>query len=263
MRFKYSVPILYSENVPGSIKYYTEVLGFDNKWEWDEPATFGGVSKDSIEIFFCEKGQGNPGTWLSIMIDNLDEYYETIKSKGAKIRSVPENMEWGLREMLVEDPDGHMIRFGQAASRDRKKGGELPDAIKIIERTPTVPEYQQLVQSVGWNLKEDKVVEKALKAVLYSVVAEDGHTGKIAGCVLLLGDHASFYYIKDMMVLPSCQNKKVGTALMQKLYEWIEANAEDNALVGLYTGENLAPFYRQFGFRESFGMSKRVTRNGY
>jgi GNAT superfamily N-acetyltransferase/catechol 2,3-dioxygenase-like lactoylglutathione lyase family enzyme len=257
MRFKYSVPILYSEDVKRSIQYYTEVLGFDKKWEWDEPATFGGVSKDSIEIFFCEKGQGNPGTWLSIMIDNLDEYYEYVKANGAKIRSAPENMEWGLREMLIEDPDGHMLRFGQIATINRKKGGSFPDEIKIIERIPTVEEYQRLVKSVGWNLKEDKLIQKALKAPLYSVVAEDNHN-KVVGCVLLLGDDASFYYIKDMMILPAYQNKKLGTALMQKIYDWIEANAEADALVGLYTGENLAPFYSQFGFRESFGMSRRV-----
>jgi catechol 2,3-dioxygenase-like lactoylglutathione lyase family enzyme len=114
MVFHNIVPILYSSDVVKSIQYYTEVLGFQGKWEWGTPPTFGGVSLQGIEIFFCEKGQGNPGTWLSIFVDNADEYYETIKARGAKIITPPTTYEWGVHEMLVEDPDGHKIRFGHS-----------------------------------------------------------------------------------------------------------------------------------------------------
>ena len=112
MVFESIVPILYSADVVRSIAYYMEQLAFDDKWEWDHPTTFGGVSKDSVRIFFCLKDQGHPGTWIAINVDNVDEYYETIKSRGAKILSPPGDKEWFMREMLVEDPDGHIIRFG-------------------------------------------------------------------------------------------------------------------------------------------------------
>ena len=112
MAFEGIVPILYSENVERSIAYYMEQLAFDEKWVWDHPTTFGGVSKDSVRLFFCLKGQGQPGTWIAINVDNVDEYYQTINARGAKILSAPKDMEWSMREMLVEDPDGHIIRFG-------------------------------------------------------------------------------------------------------------------------------------------------------
>ena len=118
MKFEKSITILYSSNVAHSIAYYIEKLGFDDKWEWDNPPTFGGIAKDDVEIFFCEKGQGHPGTWLSIMLDNVDEYYETIKSKGANIIAPPDSKEWNIREMLVQDPDGHIIRFGHRIECD-------------------------------------------------------------------------------------------------------------------------------------------------
>ena len=113
MKFDKAIPILYSSNVAASIAYYTGVLEFEEKWGWEDPPTFGGVSKDCVEIFFCERGQGSPGTWLSLFVDDVDEYYDKIKAKGAKILSPPESMEWNVREMLVEDPDGHRIRIGQ------------------------------------------------------------------------------------------------------------------------------------------------------
>ncbi len=118
MKFEKSNPILYSKDVKKSLNYYTEVLAFDHSWEWGDPTDFGGVVKDDVEIFFCLNDQGNPGTWLAIIVDDVDEYYKTIKDKGAKIISQPENKEWDMREMLVEDPDGHMIRFGNRIGCD-------------------------------------------------------------------------------------------------------------------------------------------------
>ena len=169
-------------------------------------------------------------------------------------------MEWNLREMLVEDPDKHIIRFGQSISFHKKKSTEFPGSIKLVERTPTVEEYHALVKAVGWNVKTHEEIAPVLKAPLYAVVAEDVQTKQVIGCVLLLGDSASFYYIKDMMVHPEYQSKRIGSALMKKLNDWLEDNAPDEALVGLYTGPNLAPFYSQFGFKESFGMTKRYHR---
>lgn len=259
MLFKHSVPILYSENVRRSIDYYTQVLEFDNKWEWDDPPTFGGVSKDLVQLFFCEKGQGHPGTWIAIMVKNVDEYYQNIKAKGAVIRSPPADMEWGLREMLVEDPDGHVLRFGQGIGRRKEKSSDLPETIVIVERRPTVDEYQQLVASVGWRVKDNLTSQKLLEATLFCAIAEDAGTNKVVGCVLLIGDGASFYYVKDLIVHPGWQNKRIGTALMQKLNEWLDENAVLDSLIGLYTGESLAPFYRQFGFGESFGMCRRIA----
>jgi GNAT superfamily N-acetyltransferase/catechol 2,3-dioxygenase-like lactoylglutathione lyase family enzyme len=260
MIFRHSVPILYSSDIRKSIEYYMEVLGFDSKWEWDDPPTFGGVNKDAIQLFFCKNGQGQPGTWVAIMVDNVDELYERVKSKRGKILSAPEDKEWGLREMLVQDPDEHVIRFGQGVTHDRKKSGELLASIKIIDRMPTIEEYQSLTKAVEWNVKSKEQTEMILKAPLFAAVAEDSETNTVVGCVLLLGDNVSFYYVKDMMVHPDFQNKQVGSALMLKLNEWIKNNAPDDVLVGLYTGENLALFYKQFGFKESFGMTKRIGK---
>lgn len=113
MKFEKSNPILYSKDVKKSLQYYIEVLGFDDSWEWGNPTDFGGIVKDGVEIFFCLSGQGSPGTWMAIIVDDVDQYYRLIKEKGAKITSPPEDKAWNMREMVVEDPDGHIIRFGQ------------------------------------------------------------------------------------------------------------------------------------------------------
>ena len=112
------IPVLYSEDIRTSIAYYTEILGFEESWEWDDDPTFGGVNWGDVRIFFCKQDQGNPGTWLCINIENVDQYYELIRKRGAKILTSPEDKPWFMREMLVADPDGHIIRFGHGIKHD-------------------------------------------------------------------------------------------------------------------------------------------------
>jgi hypothetical protein len=118
MKFDKAIPILYSQDVSKSITYFIEQLKFENKWEWENPPTFGGVYRDNVEIFFCKDHQGSPATWLSLVVDNVDEYYELINESGAKILSSPDSKQRNMREMLVECPDGHIIRFGHNTSCD-------------------------------------------------------------------------------------------------------------------------------------------------
>jgi catechol 2,3-dioxygenase-like lactoylglutathione lyase family enzyme/GNAT superfamily N-acetyltransferase len=262
MKFMHVNPILYSSNLSRSLSYYTEVLAFENKWQWGEPPTFGGAMKDAVHIFFCEGGQGNPGTWLSIMTNDVDEYFEIIRARGATIVSEPTSMEWGMREMLVEDPDGHRIRFGHSVGPERHgRGGAFPASVKILHRKPTSGEYRQLALSVGWTPSEDKkITDDALAAAVYAVVAQEILSGDIVGCALVLGDQATYYYIKDVMVRPQWQSKKVGTAMMEVLNSWLDSNAPENAMVSLITGMGLAPFYNQFGFQPVFAMHRTIHR---
>src|SRR5215203_6380364 len=109
MQFEKSVTILFSTDIQRSLDFYIEKLGFEQKWDWGTPPDFGGVVKDQVELFFCLNDQGHPGTWMCIVVDDVDAYYDNIKNKGAKILSVPEDKEWFMREMLVQDPDGHII----------------------------------------------------------------------------------------------------------------------------------------------------------
>jgi ankyrin repeat protein len=111
-RFESAVPILNVRDVTASIAYYVEKLGFEKEWDWGNPPSFGCVFRDQVRIFLCKDGQGSPGTWISIFVQDVDALYEDYKQRGAIIREPPENYPWGLREMNVEDPDGHCLRVG-------------------------------------------------------------------------------------------------------------------------------------------------------
>jgi uncharacterized glyoxalase superfamily protein PhnB len=110
--FECVVPILSVKNFAVSMDYYVKKLGFTKKWDWGTPPSFGSVTRGKVEIFLSENGQGQPGTWMSIFTEDVDALHEEYKKSGAIIRQPPTNMPWGVREMNVQDPDGHRLRMG-------------------------------------------------------------------------------------------------------------------------------------------------------
>lgn len=256
-------PILAVADVVQTIEYWHEVLGFPDKWTWGDPPDYGGVSWHGTSIQFSQNAKlasASKGNAIFIRVKNLEALYSFHQKKNAIIVEELENKPWGMAGYTVEDINGYYIVFAGAPIRDNKmSSAELPSTIRIIPRSPTVKEYQHLTASVGWSLySSDEVVTKLLSASLFAVIAEDPATNKVIGCALLLGDHSSFYYIKDLVVHPDWQSKHVGTALMKELTRWLESNGANNSLVALITGEALASFYKKFGFAPAFSMIKYI-----
>jgi uncharacterized glyoxalase superfamily protein PhnB len=117
-RFERAVPILTVRNIPASIDYYVDKLGFEKKWEWGDPPDFASVGRDQVELFLSQSAKDAPPTWISIFVQDVDALYETYKKSGAIVLKPPADYPWGVREMTIEDLDGHRFRMG------RDGGGE-------------------------------------------------------------------------------------------------------------------------------------------
>ena len=115
IRFESIQPILRVASIETSLRYYVDILGFA-KAPWGDGFTY--VSRDGCGIYLCEGSQGQPGTWVWVGVDDVERLYEEYFARGAKIRVPPRNYSWAL-EMHVEDPDGHVLRFGSEPKTDR------------------------------------------------------------------------------------------------------------------------------------------------
>ena len=257
-------PILPVKDIVETIEYWHNTLGFPNKWTWGEPPNYGGVNWNTTSIqFSLDAGlaTASKGNAVFIRVKKLEELYKYHQEKNAVIVEPLENKPWGMAGYTVKEINGYYIVFAGAMIREKKQGDrELPATFKIISRKPTIEEYQWLASSVGWHMYNSTApVEKLLEAPIFGLVAEDAN--KAIGCVLLLSDQASFYYVKDLIVHPDWQGKEVGTALMKELNNWLQTHAANKALVALITGENLSSFYQHFGFAPAFGMVYYVQRD--
>ena len=104
-------PILYVTSLDASMRYYRDQLGFRMDWTDGKPADFGAVTRGDTQIFMCVKCQGHAGSWLWVFTPDVDALHAELKKRGARIKATPENKPWGVREMLVADLDGNVLRI--------------------------------------------------------------------------------------------------------------------------------------------------------
>jgi predicted lactoylglutathione lyase len=111
IRVECITPILRVNSVAASIRFYVDVLGFKVNWGGEDDSTFASISCDGRSIMLAQGEQGQPGTWMWIGVEDIEPLFAEYKAKGVKFREPPTNYPWAY-EMKIEDPDGHVLRFG-------------------------------------------------------------------------------------------------------------------------------------------------------
>jgi GNAT superfamily N-acetyltransferase/uncharacterized glyoxalase superfamily protein PhnB len=255
-------PILAVPDVRATVAYYEEKLGFSGGWFWGEPPVHAGVSWDKVGLQFSLQESFVPtGAEFYIGVTEIEDIYQRHGSAGVEMLQALETKPWGMQEYLIQDLNGYRLRFGQPA-RQSSAGSERVSDIVIESRLPDLEDYERLVRAVGWTpFTNFETLPLALKAALHGVVAL--RNDEVIGCALLLGDNASFLYVKDVMVHPNYQGQGVGSRLMENLMAWVESHVPDRVLVGLYTGSSLTGFYEKFGFsgpETLVGMTRIIRR---
>ena len=103
-------PILSVKDMAASRHFYKDILGFEEAY-WGTDA-FTSISRDHSGVYLCKSGQGNPGMWIWIGFDgDIERLHRELAAHDVTIRLAPTNYSWA-RELHVEDPDGHVLRFG-------------------------------------------------------------------------------------------------------------------------------------------------------
>jgi len=113
--FEGANPILRVADMSVSLDYYVRVLGFENAGWGNEWFTL--IKRDRAGIYLSRGDQGKPGTWVWVGVEDVAALHREYEASGAKIRHPPRNFPWAY-EMKVEDPDGHVLRFGSEPRED-------------------------------------------------------------------------------------------------------------------------------------------------
>ena len=117
----------------------------------------------------------------------------------------------------------------------------------VVERTPTVREYNDVRRAAGLTVKGEIAAQNGLAHTLYAVfVVQDG---TVVGIGRVIGDGGLFYDIVDVAVDAKHRRKGVGKMIMDGLMGYINANARPTSLVCLMANKGIAPFYEKYGFK--------------
>lgn len=112
-----STPVVRVEDYPRARAFY-ESLGFSIAEEGGDPARFGIFKRDAATIFVDSWGgaDAQPSTQWSAYFhtDDLDAFAAELSKIGIAFEG-PDVKVYGMREVLLQDPDGNLLCFGQDA----------------------------------------------------------------------------------------------------------------------------------------------------
>jgi catechol 2,3-dioxygenase-like lactoylglutathione lyase family enzyme len=115
--------VILVRDVPASITYWAEKLGFKETGKWGEPAEFAILKRDNARIMLGKSKpdhvivphwQARPGTWNAYFwVDDAKAMFEELSMRGAIIDYGLELKEYGVLEFGIRDLDGQDIGFGE------------------------------------------------------------------------------------------------------------------------------------------------------
>lgn len=97
--------------------YFKEKLGFDLDftapgWEFLSFGIFKVMLGECSDALWAHE-TGDHSYFAHCLVENIDQVYEELRSRGAKIIHPIGDKPWGLREFAIVTPDGHRITYGQ------------------------------------------------------------------------------------------------------------------------------------------------------
>lgn len=119
---------------------------------------------------------------------------------------------------------------------------------KIVNRIPTVEEYNFLRSEAGLTTKDPGAAAISLKNSLCSICVYSDEELVAMGRVI--GDNGVYFVVVDLAVLPKAQGRGLGKAIMKELMDYIHKHAKKGSFISLFSNKGLAKFYKQFGFEE-------------
>jgi GNAT superfamily N-acetyltransferase len=123
----------------------------------------------------------------------------------------------------------------------------MTEEYTVVERVPTVEEYNRVRQAAGLSVKDSIAAQRGLANSLYGVCIMHGQA--TIGIGRVIGDGGLFYDIVDVAVVPAHQKKGVGQMLMKALMNYINAHAKPTSIICLMANKGVAPFYEKDGFK--------------
>ena len=114
------VPLFFTTDIPGTLAYYKDKLGFECVGTWHDPPVYAMVARDHHAIHFrcAEPPRANPEKYEEELLDayvyveDADALYAEYGAKGVEFARGLGDMPWGSREFVVKDCGGRLLAFG-------------------------------------------------------------------------------------------------------------------------------------------------------
>ena len=112
-------PMLQTRDLPKTIAFYTDILGFKVEGSWPEgpsPTWCMLRANDASLMFSTYEAAEEPNMTGSLYLypQDIDALWEHVKD-AAEVDAPLRTTEYGMREFVVHDPNGYHLAFGVSA----------------------------------------------------------------------------------------------------------------------------------------------------
>ena len=113
-------PQFFTIDIPGTLAYYKNKLGFECLGTWHDPPVYAIVARDQHAIHFrcAEPPTANPEKYADELLDaylrveDADALHAEYAANGVEFTRGLADTPWHSREFVVKDCDGRLLAFG-------------------------------------------------------------------------------------------------------------------------------------------------------
>lgn len=123
LRLRDLEPTLTASDLPRSIAFYRDVLGFVAGEEWREDGVLSGISLHAGSVTFYltqddfakgrDRQKGVGMRFRCHTAQDIGRLATEITARGGVLDQEPKDMPWGERVFMISDPDGFKLTFVQ------------------------------------------------------------------------------------------------------------------------------------------------------
>ena len=114
------MPLFFTTEIPRTLAFYKDKLGFECLGKWLEPPVYAIVARDGHAIHFrcAEPPTANADKYADELVDayihveDADALHAEYAEKGVEFTRGLGNTPWNCREFVVKDCDGRLLAFG-------------------------------------------------------------------------------------------------------------------------------------------------------
>ena len=112
-----AVPVIPTANVPASLRYFEDVLGFTPQWSWGDPPVYAGVRAGQALLYLCHDPEARDAKSVRgevfIWTSDIESLHRRHSERRAEIVDELRERPWGARQYAVREPNGYVLKFAE------------------------------------------------------------------------------------------------------------------------------------------------------
>jgi catechol 2,3-dioxygenase-like lactoylglutathione lyase family enzyme len=115
---KQAIPNVFVKDFPAALEYYTGPLGFRVLFAYGDVPFYAHVARDEAILAIrhvsrpvIDHSAGEDLLSAFVEVSEVNELHDSLQAAGAHIWQAPRDEPWGMRSLIVSDPDGNLICF--------------------------------------------------------------------------------------------------------------------------------------------------------